>query len=276
MSLLRGFATIVVRHALMLSIAVAAIYPVYYMIATSLKTRSAWTADQFGLPLNPTLDNYGAVFADGRIPVWFLNSLLVTGLSVILATVVATFAAYAIARIAFPGATFLLRMMVALMVIPPAVLILPLFLGFQPLGLVNTYQGVILIYAGMLVPISVFMLVSFFRTLPVELFEAARIDGASTLRVLASIVVPLSAPGFVTLIVVNSLWVWNELLIALVFLQDDGRRTLMAGLTLFKGHYSVNEPLVMAGTFIAALPMLLLFLGGQRFFVRGLVAGAVK
>jgi hypothetical protein len=176
MSLLRGLATIVVRHALMLSIAVAAIYPVYYMIATSLKTRSAWTADQFGLPLNPTLDNYGAVFADGRIPVWFLNSLLVTGLSVILATVVATFAAYAIARIAFPGATFLLRMMVALMVIPPAVLILPLFLGFQPLGLVNTYQGVILIYAGMLVPISVFMLVSFFRTLPVELFEAARID----------------------------------------------------------------------------------------------------
>lgn len=276
MSLLRGLATIVVRHALMLSIAVAAIYPVYYMIATSLKTRSAWTADQFGLPLNPTLENYGAVFSDGRIPVWFLNSLLVTGLSVILATVVATFAAYAIARIAFPGATFLLRMMVALMVIPPAVLILPLFLGFQPLGLVNTYQGVILIYAGMLVPISVFMLVSFFRTLPVELFEAARIDGASTLRVLASIVVPLSAPGFVTLIVVNSPWVWNELLIALVFLQDDGRRTLMAGLTLFKGHYSVNEPLVMAGTFIAALPMLLLFLGGQRFFVRGLVAGAVK
>jgi ABC-type glycerol-3-phosphate transport system permease component len=276
MSVLRRLATVAVRHALMLSIAVAAIYPVYYMIATSLKTKGAWTADQFGLPLNPTLENYGAVFADGRIPVWFLNSIVVTGLSVVLATAVATFAAYAIARIPFRGATFLLRLMVALMVIPPAVLILPLFLGFQPLGLVNTYQGVILIYGGMLVPISVYMLVSFFRTLPVELFEAARMDGASTLRILASIVVPLSAPGFVTLIVVNALWVWNELLIALVFLQDDSRRTLMAGLTLFKGHYSVNEPLVMAGTFLAALPMLLLFLAGQRFFVRGLVAGAVK
>ena len=276
MSYVRRLTTIAVRHALMLSIAVAAIYPVYYMIATSLKTKSAWTADQFGLPLNPTLDNYGAVFSDGRIPVWFLNSVVVTGLSVVLATVVATFAAFAIARIPFRGATFLLRLMVALMVIPPAVLILPLFLGFQPLGLVNTYQGVILIYAGMLVPISVYMLVSFFRTLPVELFEAARMDGASTLRILGSVVVPLSGPGFVTLIVVNALWVWNELLIALVFLQDDSQRTLMAGLTLFKGHFSVNEPLVMAGTFIAALPMLLLFLGGQRFFVRGLVAGAVK
>jgi raffinose/stachyose/melibiose transport system permease protein len=276
MSILRRLATIVLRHALMLSIAVAAIYPVYYMIATSLKTKSAWTADQFGLPLDPTLENYGAVFSDGRIPAWFLNSVLVTGVSVVLATAVATFAAYAIARIPFRGATFLLRLMIALMVIPPAVLILPLFLGFQPLGLVNTYQGVILIYAGMLVPISVYMLVSFFRTLPPELFEAARIDGATTLRILASIVVPLSGPGFVTLIVVNALWVWNELLIALVFLQDDSRRTLMAGLTLFKGHYSVNEPLVMAGTFIAALPMLILFLAGQRFFVRGLVAGAVK
>jgi ABC-type glycerol-3-phosphate transport system permease component len=260
----------------MLSIAIAAIYPVYYMLVTSLKTKSAWTADQFGLPFKPTLDNYAAVFADGRIPVWLLNSVLVTSASVILATVVATFAAYAIARIPFTGATFLLRLMIALMVIPPAVLILPLFLGFQPLGLVNTYQGVILIYAGMIVPISVYMLVSFFRTLPVELFDAARIDGASTLRILFSIVVPLSAPGFVTLIVVNALWVWNELLIALVFLQDDNQRTLMAGLTQFKGHFSVNEPLVMAATFLSALPMLLLFLMGQRYFVRGLVAGAVK
>ena len=276
MSLLRRLAAIVARHALMLSIAIAAIYPVYYMLVTSLKTKSAWTADQFGLPFNPTLDNYAAVFADGRIPTWFLNSVLVTGVSVILATVVATFAAYAIARIPFRGATFLLRLMIALMVIPPAVLILPLFLGFQPLGLVNTYQGVILIYAGMIVPISVYMLVSFFRTLPMEIFDAARIDGASTLRILFSIVVPLSAPGFVTLIVVNALWVWNELLIALVFLQDDNQRTLMAGLTQFKGHFSVNEPLVMAGTFLSALPMLLLFLVGQRFFVRGLVAGAVK
>jgi ABC-type glycerol-3-phosphate transport system permease component len=265
-----------IKQALMLSMAVAAVYPVYYMIATSLKTRGAWTADQFGLPLAPTLENYLAVLKDGRIPTWFLNSVVVTAASVVVATVVSTLAAYAIARLRFPGRTFLLRLMVALMVIPPAVLILPLFLGLQPLGLTNTYQGVVLIYAGMLVPISVYMLASFFRTLPPEIFEAARIDGASTMRILRSIVLPLSGPGFVTLVVVNALWVWNELLIALVFLQDDQKRTLMAGLTLFKGHYSVNEPLVMAGTFIAALPMLLLFLLGQRFFVRGLVAGAVK
>jgi len=264
------------KQALLLAMAAAAIYPVYYMVATSLKTRSLWLQDQFGVPRSPTLENYVAVFQDGRVPVWFVNSMLVTGASVVIATAVSTLAAYAIARLPFRGRTFLLRLMVALMVIPPAVLILPLFLGFQPLGLVNTYQGVVLIYAGMLVPISVFLLASFFRTLPTELFEAARIDGATTPRILWSIVVPLSGPGFVTLIVVNALWVWNELLIALVFLQDDQKRTLMAGLTLFKGHYSVNEPLVMAATFVSVVPMLLLFLFGQRYFVRGLVAGAVK
>lgn len=266
----------VAKQVFMLAIGVAAIYPVYYLVSTSLKSREAWTQDQFGLPLSPTLDNYSAVFQDGRIPVWFVNSIIVTGAAVLVSTVVSALAAFAIARLRFRGRVFLLRLNIALMVIPPAVLIIPLFLGFQPLGLNDTYQGVVLIYAGMLVPFSVFMLTSFFRTLPAELFEAARIDGATTTRILRSIVVPLSGPGLITLIVVNALWAWNELLIALVFLQNDQRRTLMAGLTLFKGHYSVNEPLVMAGTFIAVLPMLLLFLFGQRFFVRGLVAGAVK
>ncbi len=264
------------KQALMLSMAVAAIYPVYYMIETSLKSRAAWTADQFGLPIPPTLDNYAVLLADGRIPVWFLNSVIVTTASVVAATVVATLAADAIARMSFRGRTFLLRLLVALMVVPPAVLVLPLFLGMQPLGLTNTHAGVVIIYIGMLVPFSVYMLSSFFRTLPVEIFEAARIDGASPLRILRSIVVPLSGPGFVTLIVVNAMWVWNELLIALVFLQDDRLRTLMAGLTTMRGRYAINEPLVMAGMFLGALPILLLFLFGQRYFVRGLVAGAVK
>jgi len=264
------------KQALMVAIAIAAIYPVYYMLETSLKTREAWTADQFGLPLPPTLDNYATLLADGRIPVWFMNSVIVTTASVLVSTVVATLAAFAIARLTFRGRTFLLRLLVALMVVPPAVLVLPLFLGLQPLGLTNTYQGVVLIYSGMLVPFSVYMLSSFFRTLPVELFEAARIDGASTMRILRSIVVPLSGPGFITLIVVNAMWVWNELLIALVFLQDDQKRTLMAGLTTMRGRYAINEPLVMAGMFLGVLPILLLFLFGQRFFVRGLVAGAVK
>ncbi len=264
------------RQVLMLSMAVAVAYPLYYMVSTSLKTRQTWTLDQFGLPLPPTLENYVAVIGNSRVPLWFVNSVIVTTASVVAATVVAILAAYALARLTFRGRRALLWLMVTLMVIPPAVLIVPLFIMLQPLGLTNSHLGLVLIYTGMVVPFSVFMLASFFRGLPTEIFDAARIDGASTLRLLRSIVVPLSAPGVITLVVVNALWVWNELLIALVFIQDDTKRTLMPGLTQFKGHYSVNEPLVMAATFLAALPMLALFLFGQRYFVRGLVAGAVK
>ena len=264
------------KQAFMLSMSLAAIFPVYYMVVTSLKTDPQWLNNRYGLPLPPSFDEYIQVLTDGRVTRWLLNSVIVTGAAVILSTVVATLAAFAVARVPFRGRTFFLQAMIALMVIPPAIIILPVFLIMQPLGLVNTYQGVVLIYAGMMVPFSVYMLVSFFRKIPSELFEAARIDGASTVQLLTSIVVPLSMPAFMTLIVVNALWAWNELLIALVFLQDDSMRTMMPGITLFKGHFAPNEPLVMSASFVGMLPLLLLFLFGQRFFVRGLVAGAVK
>jgi ABC-type glycerol-3-phosphate transport system permease component len=166
--------------------------------------------------------------------------------------------------------------MIALMVIPPAVLILPLFVLMVNIGLVNTLPSVIIIYSGLLIPFSVYLLVSFFRSLPPELFDAAAIDGCSNLDTFWRITLPLSTPAMVTLIVVNALFVWNELFIALVFLQGETVMTLMPGLTLFKGHFTINEPLIMAGTLIATMPMILLYLFGQRLFVEGLVAGAVK
>jgi ABC-type glycerol-3-phosphate transport system permease component len=144
------------------------------------------------------------------------------------------------------------------------------------IGLVNKIPSVIIIYCGLLIPFSVYLLVSFFRSLPPELFDAAAIDGCSNLDTFWRITLPLSTPAMVTLIVVNALFVWNELFIALVFLQGETVMTLMPGLTLFKGHFTVNEPLIMAGTLIATVPMILLYLFGQRLFVEGLVAGAVK
>jgi len=166
--------------------------------------------------------------------------------------------------------------MISLMVIPPAVLIVPLFNMMVKIGILNTYASVIFIYTGLLLPFSIFLLVSFFRGLPVELFDAASIDGCSSFGTLMRIVIPLSAPALVTLIVVNTLWVWNELLIALIFLQSNDLKTLMPGISQFKGRFNDNEPLVLTGAFLSSLPMIVLYLAGQRFFVRGMVAGAVK
>lgn len=264
------------NQLVLLFFSLIAVYPVYYMVITAFKTRQNWLHDQFGLPNPITLQNFADAFSRGNIPLWFGNSLIVTFFSLIASTAVSALAAYAIARFRFAGRAFYFNSMIALMVIPPAVLILPLFVLMVNISLVNTLTSVIIIYSGLLIPFSVYLLVSFFRSLPSELFDAAAIDGCTNLDTFWRITLPLSTPALVTLVVVNALFVWNELLIALVFLQSESAKTLMPGLTTFKGHFTLNEPLIMAGTLIATVPMILLYLFGQRLFVEGLVAGAVK
>jgi len=266
----------ILNQAALIFFSLLAIYPVYYMVVTAFKTRPNWLHDQFGLPNPFTLQNISDALSKGNIPVWFGNSIVVTLFSLAVSTGVSALAAYAIARFRFAGRAFYFNSMIALMVIPPAVLILPLFVLMVDVSLVNTLSSVIIIYSGLLIPFSIYLLVSFFRSLPAELFDAAAIDGCSNLGIFWQITLPLSTPALVTLVVVNALFVWNELLIALVFLQSEEVRTLMPGLTLFKGHFTINEPLVMAGTLIATIPMVLLYLFGQRLFVEGLTAGAVK
>jgi ABC-type glycerol-3-phosphate transport system permease component len=264
------------KQVILLLFSLVAIYPIYYMIVTAFKTRPDWLHDQFGLPSPFTLQNITDALNKGNIPLWFGNSIIVTIVSLIVSTIVSALAAYALARFRFAGRALYFNSMIALMVIPPAVLILPLFVLMVNIHLVNTIPSVIIIYSGLLIPFSVYLLVSFFRSLPPELFDAAAIDGCSNLDTFWRITLPLSTPAMVTLVVVNALFVWNELFIALVFLQGEPVMTLMPGLTLFKGHFTTNEPLIMAGTLIATIPMILLYLFGQRLFVEGLVAGAVK
>jgi len=273
---LRNFLTSLPTQVILILFSLVAIYPIYYMIVTAFKTRPDWLHNQFGLPSPFTFQNISDALGKGNIPLWFGNSLIVTAVSLIGSTIFSALAAYAIARFRFRGKTLYFNSMIALMVIPPAVLILPLFVLMVTIHLINTLPSVIIIYSGLLIPFSVYLLVSFFRSLPSELFDAAAIDGCSNLDTFWRITLPLSTPALVTLVVVNALFVWNELLIALVFLQSPEVKTLMPGLTLFKGHFTVNEPLIMAGTLLATIPMVLLYLFGQRLFVEGLVAGAVK
>ena len=184
--------------------------------------------------------------------------------------------AYAIARMQFRGRGLLFSASTSLMAIPPVVMIVPLFVLYTQLSLISTYQGAIIIYAGLITPFSVYLLTSFFRTLPRELFEAARIDGASDLLILLKIVIPLSLPALLTLVVVNALYVWNDLLIAIIFLQDDAKRTLMAGISVFQGRYNDQIPLTMAGMVFASAPMIILYITFQKHYIQGLMAGSVK
>ena len=263
-------------HALMLVMALATLYPLYFVLITAFKTQREYLTNRMWPPSNPTLENFHAAFRDGAIIKWATNSLILTVGSVTISTVVAALAAYPLARGSFFGRRTFFGVNVVLMVVPPVVLIVPLYLLSITLGMINSRVFVTLVYVGLLVPFTVFVLVNFFATIPRSLEDAAAIDGAGPLRTLRHVFVPLSAPAIMTVVVVNAVWVWNELLIALVFLQDNNARTLTAGLTFFQGRFTANDPLVMTGALIASIPMLLLFLVGQRFFVRGLSAGFGK
>lgn len=264
------------RQLVLLAMVVVSLYPAWFVLQTALKTNLHYTLHPTGLPTDPTLSNLRSVLFDLPVPRWALNSAIVTLASVAVTTVVAMLAAYAIVFSTMRGRELLLSTNLALMVVPPVALLLPMFVLMVNLGLINTLPSVIVFYAGLMLPFSVFFFVNFFRQFPRELIEAATVDGASPLTTLRRIVLPISAVATFTLVIVNAIWAWNELLIALVFLQDENQRTLMAGLTLFQGRYATNEPLVLAGVLISILPVILVYLAGQRFFVRGMTAGIGK
>ena len=266
----------VARHAFLAIICLAALYPLWFIVSTALKSNAAYQLDPTGFPTHPTLGAFRSIVADQPLPRWMWNSLLVTVSSVAVSTLIALLAAYAVVFGRFRGHRVFLSTSVALMVVPPVTLLVPMFVFMVDSGWVNHLQSVIVFYTGLLVPFAVFFLTNFFRTVPQELIEAAAVEGAGPFMVLRRIVMPLSGAAIFTLVIVQAIWVWNELLIALVFLQDESSRTLMAGLAQFQGRYATNQPLVLAGALVSIAPVVLLYLSGQRFFVRGLTAGIGK
>lgn len=264
------------RQAILIAASLTVLLPAYFMAITALKTPEAYSLSKLGLPSPLTLENFQVAMRGGRFFLWFLNSSVLAIGAVLLSVVVSAPAAFAIARMKFRGGQAFLALNTALMVVPPVVMLVPLFLFLASVRLISTYPGAILVYAGLVTPFSIYLLTNFFRSIPHELIESALIDGASSLTILLRIMTPLSAPALVTLVVVNGLWVWNDLLIALVLLPRDELRTLMVGITVFGSRYNNDIPVAMAGMLLASIPMFILYLLGQRYFVRGLVAGAIK
>jgi ABC-type glycerol-3-phosphate transport system permease component len=266
----------VAKQLVLLFAAFLALVPTIYMVITALKSDEEYAIDKLGFPHSPVLENFRSVLVDSPFLYWMLNSGILVAGAVMLSTAISVLGAYAIATMQFRGRDTLLAVSTSLMAVPPVVMIVPLFVLYTRLNMVSTYSGAILIYAGLITPFSVYLLVTFFRTVPRELYEAAHIDGAGQFTILMKVVLPLSLPALVTLIVVNSLYVWNDLLIAIIFMQDDAKRTLMAGISVFSGRYNNQVPLTMAGMVIASAPMFILYVLFQKQFIRGLMSGAIK
>ncbi len=275
MSLKRLFAEIGRQFVLIVAAAIV-LTPIIYIIMGSFKTKADYIKNPVGIPNPFVLDNYQALLKDGQLFLWFKNSAIVTILSVAVAVVISAIAAYAFSRINFAGREKIFNFIIALMIIPPIVMIIPLFVLATKAHLVNTYCGAIIIYTGLMLPFNVYLLRNFFITIPESIIDSAKIDGCGDWGIFIRIIIPLSRSALITLIVVSVLWVWNELLVAMIFLQKDELTTLMVGLIQFQGRFRINQPVILAGIFASMLPMIIIYLIGQRFFVKGLTAGALK
>lgn len=263
------------RQLVLLIATAIALVPVYVMITGAFKTQAEFLASPWSLPASWSFRNFHVAVSNG-FGRWLLNSLIVTSISVAATMALAASAAWGYSRWRFAGKQAVLSLCIALMVIPPVVLLVPLFQLGAYLHQISTFQVVIVIYTGLMLPFSIYLLASFFSQIPESLVEAAIVDGASSWTVFRRVVLPLSGPPLITLGVVNLLWAWNELLIALVFLQSDTKKTLMVGISEFQSKFNLNIPVTMAGLSIAVLPLVAAYIFGQRYFIRGLTAGALR
>ena len=253
------------------------LFPFIWMGISSIKTLSElYTVPPIWWPASPTWDNYYKVIFESNIPRYFLNSVIISVGSTGLALILAIFASYGFARFNFKGKPILQSFVLIGQLLPTAAIIVPLFITLRVLGLVNTYWGLILVYMIITLPLSVWMLTSYFKAIPPELDEAAIIDGASRLGVLFRITLPLSTPGIVAVVVYAFVTTWNEFIFALCFATDSSVKTLPIGLAEFSTEFNTDWGAVMAASVVMTLPIALLFLFMQRLFIGGLTAGATK
>ncbi len=263
-------------YLLLGALAIVFLYPMVLMILASFKSTPELFRNPFGLPESWSLDTFREVWTRASFGTYLRNSVLVTGGSVLLLLLCATPAAYALTRYSFRLRTPIFLFFLAGIMIPMRLGVLPLYLLMRDLGLLDTLWSLILTYAASGMPMSVLLLSVFFRGLPRDLEDAARIDGASELTTFTRIMVPLARPGIATVTIVNVVPWWNDFFFPLLFITDNAWKTVPLGMQMFFGQHLTNWSLVFSGMVLASLPLLILYLLMSRQFIAGLTAGAVK
>ena len=252
------------------------LFPLYWALVSSLTPENRLFTAPSLIPGTLVLDHYRSLFGTRDFWTPIRNSLVVAGLTTALSVTFGAACAYALARMTFPGRIFMLAFVLAISVFPQISIVSPLYLLLRGLGLLNTYPGLVLPYMTFAMPLTIWLLVGFFRQLPGELEEAAMVDGAGRLRAFWEVIVPVALPGIATTAILTFVYSWNEFLFALSFTLGPERQTVPVAIALFRGQYQVPWGQILAAAVIATLPVTLLVLAFQRRIVQGLTAGAVK
>lgn len=250
--------------------------PIISLVFSAFKTDVEVIKGPLTLPSQLRLDAFKDAWTTGRFNYFFRNSVVVT-ISVVVASVfLSTLTGYAFALLPVPGRKFLYPLLLLGYMVPFEAVIIPLYHMMNRMDLIDTYWALILPQVGLSVSFGTLWMTSFFRATPRELVDAAAIDGCNRWQLLWRVLWPLARPAVLTLVVLVFMWTWNEFLLALVLVQKETMRTLPVGLAFFQGRYSANTPLMAAGSLIVAGPVLLVYILFQRYFIRGMLGGAVK
>ncbi|AZH77780.1 MULTISPECIES: carbohydrate ABC transporter permease [Microbacterium] len=268
------------KTGLLIGLVIGAVFaagPVLWMLSSSFKSNT----QIFELPPRLVTDTfsfdaYAAIFTNPETMRFFLNSYIVAGSVTVLTLIVAIQAAYAFSRFEFRGKRILNVVIVSVQAVPPITLLIPYFGLMVALGLYNSYAGLILTYMVFTLPYAIIMMTGYFNTLPKELDEAVRVDGAGSMTALWRILVPISVPGIVSVGIYTFMIAWNEYLFALTLTRTIDMRTVPIGIQLLMGQHSYEWNQIMAMSVLGSIPVLILFLFFQRYFISGLTAGSVK
>jgi ABC-type glycerol-3-phosphate transport system permease component len=255
---------------------VTLLFPIYWMGAASFtpEARLFQSSDADGGAAS--LDHYRALFDERAFLVPIRNSLVIASATTLVAIPIAALCAYALARLRMRGERLLLALVLGLAMFPQISIVPPLYLALRALGLLDTYPGLILPYLTFSAPLAIWMLTSFFRQLPRDLEDAAIVDGASRLRSMKDVVLPLAAPGIASSAILIFLYSWNEFLFAFSFTLGPDRYTVPVAITLFRGQYQIPWGVVLAAATVATVPVALVVFAFQRRIVAGLTAGAIR
>ena len=267
----------ILYYTLLVLLALVIIFPIYSMITISLKTAKDIYRDPSLLPGNPTFDNYIELFTKLDFMVNIRNSIVVAGTATTISVLFSCLAAYSLVRLHYPGRDWIGRLILFTYLTPGALLFIPLSVIIARIQLGNTLSGLIFVYLTFSAPLSTWLLMGYFRSIPVDLEEQAMVDGATRLTALFRIVLPLATPGLIAVAILTFTSAWNELLLAFtIFITSPTKQTVPVAISYLITGDVFRWGQIMAGSVAAAVPVMVLYYLGQRFVVQGLAAGAVK
>ncbi|MGV8834077.1 MAG: carbohydrate ABC transporter permease [Devosia sp.] len=250
--------------------------PILIMIFSAFKSTPEIFKSPFSVPDFTNVVNFVKIWTQTNFLRYLFNSFVVTGASMALILTLGTMAAYALARYKFWGAGFILMFFIAGLTLPLKLAIIPLFMLMRDLGILNNQLSLIFVYTAMGLPSTVFIMTGFIRTLPNELEDAARMDGASEARIMWAIMLPLVRPAMVIAGIQNVVPIWNDFFFPLVFIQNDALKTLPQGLTTFMGEYTTDWGVLFAGLTLSAAPIIVIYIVLSKQFISGMTSGAIK